>query len=110
MKLHPDVSYFADLLRRIENHLARYEEAQWAAMIGSSRASVERSDTWGVYSFLAMFGGMGSLRDLVLQHDGMILTAESDELYEMLGEAWELGTRLKREETAARNSANPPKD
>lgn len=104
MQLHPEIAQLADLLRRIEDHLANHEVTQWATMIGRCRVSVEKSDAWGLHGFLAMFGGMGSLNDIVLQRDGRMLTTENDELREMLSKAWTLGTKLQREEIAhARN-------
>jgi len=44
-----------------------------------------------------MFGGMGSLNDLVLTRDGQALPAENADLQALLEEAWILGKRLQRE-------------
>lgn len=98
MQLQPEVAQLAALLRRLEDHLAKYDATRWATMISRCRVAVEQSDAWGLNCFLAMFGGMGSLNDVVLQIDGKMLTTENDELYEILGEAWTLGTKLQREE------------
>lgn len=104
MQLHPEIAQLADRLRRIEDHLVNHEVTQWATMIARCRVSVEKSDASGLHCFLAMFGGMGSLSDIVLQRNGSVLTTENDELREMLSDAWTPGTKLQRDEIAhARN-------
>ncbi len=100
VQLHPEVTQLADLLLRIEEHLAKHEVAWWATKIGRCRASLEISDTKGLHDFIALFGGMGSLNDVVLQRDGKMLTTENDELRKMLGKAWTLGEKLLQEEVA----------
>lgn len=101
MELHPEVAELARRLFRLEEHLAANGAARWATMISRCRLSVERSDAWGLHGFLAMFGGMGSLNDLVLQREGGMLQAENDQLQVLLGAAWNLAEKLKREESAA---------
>ncbi len=104
MQLHPDVVRLANLLHRLEDHLRDHDAAFWAAKIRRSRASLEKSDASGLRSFLAFFGGMGSLNDLMLQHDGRVLTTENAELRQMLEEAWALGNQLQRGETGSARS------
>lgn len=89
--LHPEVARFVALLRGLEAHLAAHGAAHWAASIGRSRAVVEASDAAGLRSFLAMFGGSGSLNDLMLE-------GGNAELERMLSTAWKLATKLQREE------------
>jgi hypothetical protein len=102
MELHPEVAKLASLLRDIEAHLATNSAERWAAMISRCRASVEQSDASGLHGFVAMFGGMGSLNDLVLQRDAQMLVAENDRLQALLSDAWSLATKLQREETERR--------
>lgn len=71
-------------------------------MIRNCRVSVEKSDAWGLNGFLALFGGMGSINDLVLQRDGRMLVDENDELHELLGRAAPLGKKLQREHLRVR--------
>lgn len=103
MQLHPDVARLANLLREIEQLLATHGAAQWATSISRFRDSVEKSDAWGLHAFLGVFGGMGSLNDLVLHRDGEWLTTESDQLQALLTEAWSLASRLNRQEAATRS-------
>lgn len=100
MQLHPEAAHLAELLRRLEEHLARHDAPDRAAVIGRCRACVEESDARGLHGFVALFGGMGSLNDLVLQRGGTPLTTENDQLQDMLGAAWMLATTLLREEAA----------
>lgn len=100
MDLHPEVAELARRLLRLEEHLAENGAVHWATMISRCRLSIERSDAWGLHGFLAMFGGMGSLNDLVLQQDGNILQAENDRLQVLRGDAWGLADKLKRGEGA----------
>ncbi|MGE6783511.1 DUF6966 domain-containing protein [Ensifer adhaerens] len=80
--------------------MAKHDETSWAGMVGRCRVAVEKSDAWGLHRFLAMFAGMGSLNDLVLQRDGTMLTTENDALREMLTKAWTLATKLQRDDVA----------
>lgn len=104
MDIHPDVARLANLLHKLEQHLATNGAEQWATSISRCRASVEKSDAWGLHAFLGMFGGMGSLNDLVLQRDNEMLTAENESLQVLLSDAWSLATRLQREETETRSN------
>jgi hypothetical protein len=97
MELHPEVAELAQLLRKIEGLLAKNGSARWSSSISRSRFAIENSDAWGLNTFLGMFGGMGSLNDLVLTRDGQALPAENADLQALLEEAWILGKRLQRE-------------
>lgn len=92
---HPEVARLVMMLRGIEAHLARHGAPHWAVSVSRSRAAVEASDAAGLRSFLAMFGGSGSLNDLMLERGNAALQR-------MLSAAWSLAARLQREEDAAR--------
>ncbi len=93
--LHPEVAAFVALLRRLEQHLAAHGATYWATSVSRSRAAVEASDAGGLDRFLAMFGGNGSLNDLMLE-------GGNAELERMRSAAWKLATKLQREEDEAR--------
>lgn len=84
-------------MRLVEQHLAAHGAAGWATEISRCRIAIESSDAWGLYRFLAMFGGMGSLNDLVLQRGSQMLVAENDQLQHLLGSAWRLADQLRQE-------------
>jgi hypothetical protein len=88
MPLHPEVQWFANLLREIESLLNEHDDAHWATQVASCLTIVERSDAYGVHRFLSFFGGMGSLND----------SAEGDKLNALLSQAYELGKSLARDE------------
>ncbi|WP_425265695.1 DUF6966 domain-containing protein [Terrihabitans rhizophilus] len=97
MQLHPEVAHFARLLASIEEHLTRYGDEHWSPMVRHSRASIERSDAYGLVCFLRLFGGMGSINDLLLWKEGRIVHAATEQLREMLAEASSIAHKLQRE-------------
>jgi hypothetical protein len=98
MSLHPEVQALANLLREIEAMLSEHGEVQWAKEIASCITIVERSDAYGFHRFLKLFGGMGSLNDVVLCREGSVLKAENVRLRSLLTQASELGRRLVKDE------------
>ncbi|WP_429930523.1 DUF6966 domain-containing protein [Agrobacterium vitis] len=97
MELHPDVAEFLHALRDLEHFLADHGEMSWANSIRHAANSVENSDAYGLLKFSSLFGGMGSLNDLVLQKDGRMLTEENDRLSSLRDRAGRLAARLKNE-------------
>jgi hypothetical protein len=98
MALEPEVQTFANLLHEIKAMLSEHGEVHWAEQITGCLSSVEQSDAFGLRRFLSFFGGMGSLNDILLHRNGTLLTSENEQLHGLLGRAWELGSRLSREE------------
>ena len=75
----------------------RPHQALWADTIAICLASVENSDAYGLDRFLGLFGGAGSLNDLVLHSRGAPLREENNRLHDLLQQAHDLGWRLARE-------------
>jgi hypothetical protein len=98
MALDLEVQTFANVLHEIEALLSEHGEVHWAEKITRCLSRVERSDAFGLHRFLSFFGGMGSLNDILLHRNGTLLTSENEQLHRLLGRAWELGSRLSREE------------
>lgn len=96
-KLHHDVAQLAALMRAVERHLRDGNSAHWAEQVARCADIVEQSDSYGLDRFLGLFGGMGSLNDVVLHRDDVLLDHENNELHRLLNEAFELARRLKRE-------------
>ncbi|OAV51592.1 hypothetical protein A6U98_18270 [Rhizobium sp. WYCCWR10014] len=98
VQLHHDVTRFAAILRKLALLLMANGAVFWASHVETCLRAVENSDTWGLRRFKEMFGGTGSLNDLVLQRDGSPLLQENDELRALLDEAWILAGELARRE------------
>jgi hypothetical protein len=77
MELHPDVVHFCNLLKELENLLEDHRAGFWVEEIRKCRRVVENSDAWGVHRFLGLFGGMGSLNDLILNKEQEVLLREA---------------------------------
>ena len=97
MALHPDVKALAEAMRVLEAHLRQHDASFWANHVAQSLGWIENSDAYGLARFLSLFGGMGSLNDLVLQRGDDVLSAENDRLHELLRRTYEMADRLKRE-------------
>lgn len=97
MPLHPDVQALASVMHDLEDFLRDQGQDHWAESVGHSARLIDRSDAYGLERFLGLFGGMGSLNDLVLWREGDPLRAENERLDELLSRAWTLAKRLARE-------------
>ncbi|WP_425515994.1 DUF6966 domain-containing protein [Rhizobium changzhiense] len=98
MQLHHDVARFATVLKKLALLLTANGAGFWADHVETCRQAIENSDVWGVRRFQGLYGGMGSLNDLVLRRDGSPLLHENDELHALLSEAWVLANELARSE------------
>ena len=97
MSVHPDILRFASALRELETHLRTNDAPLWAHHIARCAASIEQSDYYGVERFLGLFGGIGSLNDLILHRNGQMLTIENDELRKLLTRTYEMAGVLRHE-------------
>lgn len=96
MKLHPEVEALLVAMRELEEFLSRHDKF-WADHVRRAADEVAKSDAHGLKRFLGLFGGMGSLNDLVLHRDGKPLQAENDELDALRARAWGLANSLRHE-------------
>lgn len=96
MQLHPDVQALLHAMRALEQHLENFDEF-WAAHVRRSADEVARSDAHGLVRFLGLFGGMGSLNDLILHRDGQPLGWENVQLAALRRKAWHLADGLRGE-------------
>ena len=76
--------------------LARHSDF-WAAHVRASADEVANSDAHGLRRFLGLFGGVGSLNDLILHRDGTPLLVENDELDALRASAWAKAHALRHE-------------
>jgi hypothetical protein len=96
MPLHPDVQALLDAMRALQHHLEQFDD-HWAASVRKAADEVANSDAHGLQRFLSLFGGMGSLNDLVLQRDGKPLGWENVQLAALTRKAWGMAQDLKHE-------------
>lgn len=96
MRLHPDVQALLDALRELERHLEGLDDF-WADHVRRAADEIAKSDAYGLGRFLGLFGGMGSLNDLVLEKDGKALGWENDQLAALTKKAWGLAYSLRHE-------------
>ncbi|MFV1567576.1 MULTISPECIES: DUF6966 domain-containing protein [Phaeobacter] len=89
--LHPDVLEFISSLRKLEAILAKHDQEFWAEKLSRVRQVAEKSDGYNVQLFEGLFGGMGSLSDLILDAPA----SANIELAEERTRAYELAQALK---------------
>ncbi|WP_152613200.1 DUF6966 domain-containing protein [Inquilinus limosus] len=97
MKLHPDVQALLDAMRELERFLEQHGDEFWSIKVARAADCVSRSDAYGLERFLSLFGGMGSLNDVVLHRSGKLLLTENNRLVALRSKAWNLASRLRRE-------------
>ncbi|MBP1859688.1 DUF6966 domain-containing protein [Rhizobium herbae] len=95
--VHPDLQNLLNALRELENFLDHQGEPFWATNVRRCADRIEKSDAYGLQHYINLFGGMGSLNDLVLYRDGSWLTKENDRLAALRSKTWALASQLKRE-------------
>lgn len=71
--------------------LQGHGERHWSAELAKCLTMIQSSDYSGVERLLAMYGGMGSLNDLVLGDADI-----DNKLYELRSEAYELAMHIRR--------------
>lgn len=95
--LHPDVAELLEALRGLETLLFEQGIDTWAARLKQAADNIEKSDAYGLQQFLGMFGGMGSLNDLILSQDGKLPIEKNEQLNSLRSKAWSLANNLRRE-------------
>ena len=96
MHLHPEVQSLLKAMRALEAFLIDHDEF-WAANVRRAGDEVAKSDAYGLQRFLGLFGGMGSLNDLVLSREGIPLGGENVQLASLTRKAWRLAEELRHE-------------
>ena len=68
------------VLGQLEFLLSQHGEPEWAKALCRFQVQIEDDDSNGRYNLRGLFGGMGSLNDVVLQKNARPLFSENDEL------------------------------
>ncbi len=68
------------ILTRMEELLRLGARNDWANALKKIRGQIRAEPIAAITSILSMYGGMGSLNDIVLYKNGQPLIAENDEL------------------------------
>ena len=89
-KIHPDVIAFAGTLLELEQLREAHGSNFWAEKIKKSRIAAENSDGWSVDHVLGLYGGIGSLNDLILETTKF----ENNKLQRLTSEVWHLAKQL----------------
>ena len=90
--LHPQLIEFIAILEYLENVLTEYETFFWAKKIARVKEIAEKSDGYCIEQFFDLFGGMGSLNDLVLNAPASV----NDKLRKQLSRANNLASELRQ--------------
>ena len=85
----PEIAELAAAIRELEAHLRKHNAADWADGLVQAVALIELSEAEGLYKFQRLFGGMGSLNDVVLDD-------EMPKFDELRSRAWGLAQHFDR--------------
>lgn len=108
--MHPDVADLAERIDAASRLMCSCGELHWGVWLARDAAAIRNLDLRGVEHFLAAFGGMGSITDLVISPlNGHTVapdqaTLMTDELRALLFKAADLARRLHAEEVAITRS------
>jgi hypothetical protein len=85
-----NIQDIAAVLKRMAHLLRLGERDDWANAFEKFKSEIENSPNDIAAGILSMYGGMGSLNDLVLYRHGQPLIAENVELDELRSELYQL--------------------
>ncbi|WP_447920684.1 DUF6966 domain-containing protein [Achromobacter aegrifaciens] len=93
MNVHSDVDV---LIKRMVELLIVGGEDDWAAALEHGREKFDENIVDMSYNFLSMYGGSGSINDIVLYKDGKVLVAENCEFDFLRTRLYEVCKKLNR--------------
>lgn len=85
-----EVQKVQSVLFRMAELLRQGGLVDWAQAIEESHTEISNDPATTSAKILSMYGGMGSLNDLVLYKDGKVLIKESNELDELRSRLYDL--------------------
>lgn len=78
------------VLTRMAELLRLSERNDWANALEKFRREIANAPSTTAASILAMYGGMGSLNDIILYRNGKLLTAENNEFNALSSKLYQL--------------------
>ncbi|NWC93016.1 MULTISPECIES: DUF6966 domain-containing protein [unclassified Pseudomonas] len=78
-----------EIMNRISELLRVSDEDEWALRIDEYRIELPKDTTYVLSKIAALYGGMGSLNDIVLYRNGQPMIAENNELHKLRSELHE---------------------
>lgn len=85
--MHPEVAELLEALNDVSDILTEHGASTWSSRVKQAADHIAKSDAYGVKLFLDMFGGTGSLNDLIV----------GDSFATALSKAYALADRLRHE-------------
>lgn len=85
-----DVQSVQTVLVRMIDLLRQGGLSDWARALDESRREMLQDPEATTAKILSMYGGMGSLNDLILYKDGKVLVSESNELDDLRSKLYSL--------------------
>jgi hypothetical protein len=82
------------ILERMVTLLRLSEDYDWANAIENLREQISIDPVEAVYRIRSLYGGMGSLNDIVLYKNGQPFVAENNEFYAMKIELYDLCSEM----------------
>lgn len=104
MVLHPDVARLAQTIEAMSVFLWKYNNLGWAEETERCSLIIARSDFYGVERFLGLYGGMGSLNDVILRVGGIADRDDNEQFDALRLSAWEQARALARDEGAGHSN------
>jgi hypothetical protein len=85
-----NISQITTIMARMSELLRAGDEAEWAERFDHYRLSLPGDTTYVLAKIVGLYGGMGSLTDIVLYRNGQPLINENDELADLRTKLYEL--------------------
>ncbi|WP_152645402.1 DUF6966 domain-containing protein [Pseudomonas sp. 10-1B] len=85
-----NISQITQIMARLSELLRLGSEDEWAARVDQCRMELPSDSSHVLSKILRLFGGMGSLTDVVLYRNGQPLLSENNELAELRTKLYEL--------------------
>ena len=85
-----DICKISSNLARTAELLRRFGHPQWADRLEECSLALPRDTTYALSRLMSLYGGMGSINDVVLYENAKPLLDENNQLQGLLSELYEL--------------------
>ena len=85
-----DIRKISSNLARTAELLRRFDHPQWADKLEECSLALPQETAYALSRLMSLYGGMGSINDVVLYEDAKPLLAENNELQTLLSDLHQL--------------------
>lgn len=78
------------LLKKVSDLLRRYKRSEWADKLDECAEALFDDADYALSKIMSLYGGSGSISDIILYDNGRVLFEENNTFHELLSEIYDL--------------------